>query len=102
MGETGGDPSLDIDDLSGYGPENINIDFPTDANYRIGVHAYTSLVTTETYATIKIFINGALAYEDSRLVSTGRDFWEVAEVQWANGAAIVFPVGNYDSGWSCP
>jgi hypothetical protein len=101
-GETDGDPSLDIDDLSGYGPENINIDAPVSGDYRIGVHAYSSLVDTETYATLKVFINGALAYEDSRLMASGRDFWEVSEVQWNNGAAIVFPVGNYSSNWSCP
>jgi hypothetical protein len=101
-GETDGDPSLDIDDLDGYGPENINIDVPVSGDYTIGVHAYSALVDTETYATLKVFINGALAYEDSRLMAAGRDFWEVSEVQWNNGAAIVFPVGNYATNWSCP
>ena len=100
-GVTGGDPTLDIDDLSGYGPENINVDFPVDGTYTIGVHAY-SFTIDPTYATVKVFINGALAYEDARELSAGRDFWEVSEVQWANGAATVFPVNSYSSSWSCP
>jgi hypothetical protein len=101
-GPTSGDPSLDIDDLSGYGPENVNIDVPVNGSYRVGVHAYSFTLTEEVFATLKIFINGALAFEDARLLAAGRDFWEVAEVQWNNGGAIVFPVGDYESSWSCP
>jgi hypothetical protein len=101
-GVTGGDPTLDIDDLSGYGPENINVDFPLDGTYTVGVHAYSFTLSEPTWATLKIFVNGALAYEDARELVAGRDFWEVSEVQWSNGAAIVFPVNTYSSSWSCP
>jgi len=101
-GETPGDPRLDIDDLSGYGPENINVDQPVDAVYRIGVHAYSFSVTTEVWATLKIYVNGALAYEDSREMSSGQSFWQVAEVDWFNGAATIYPVNQFQqSGWNC-
>src|SRR5690606_29907608 len=32
------DPSLDIDDVDGFGPENINIMTPAAGTYRVGVH----------------------------------------------------------------
>jgi hypothetical protein len=41
------DPHLDIDDLEGFGPENINIDVPPDGVYRVGVHAYSGLVSID-------------------------------------------------------
>jgi len=105
-GETGGDPSLDVDDLSGYGPENINIDYPADGTYRIAVHAYSSLITDDVWATLKIYINGALAYEDSKDMPNGTYVWEVAEVTWSNGAATIFPIDTYGpnqllSNWQC-
>jgi hypothetical protein len=101
-GETPGDPRLDIDDLSGYGPENINIDAPVNAVYRVGVHAYSPNVSGEVWATLKIYVNGALAFEDSRQMSTGQAFWQAAEVDWANGAATIYPVNQYQaSGWTC-
>lgn len=100
-GATSGDPSLDINDASGFGPENISVDVPTDGEYRIGVHAASAAFSTDVHATVKVFINGALAYEGSRMMAAGRDFWEVAEVAWSGGA-ITFPVGDYETNWSCP
>jgi len=102
-GVTPGDPTLDIDDLSGYGPENINVDEPTDAVYRIGVHAYDFTVSTDVWVTVKVYVNGALAYEDSREMSIGKSFWQVAEVDWFNGAATIYPVNLFqDTPWACP
>lgn len=34
------DPRLDLDDVEGYGPENINVRRPDADTYRIGVHYY--------------------------------------------------------------
>jgi hypothetical protein len=96
-----GDPVLDIDDLSGYGPENINVDNPVDGDYTVGVHFY-SFSGPSNFATIKVFANGALRAEYTRQLNTGRDFWEVARVQWSNGAAIVIPIDTYQTSWSCP
>jgi hypothetical protein len=101
-GASAGDPRQDINDLSGYGPENINVDAPVDAIYRIGVHAYSFSVTTEVWATIKVYVNGALAYEDAREMSSGNAFWQPAEVEWSNGAATIYPVGLFqESEWAC-
>jgi hypothetical protein len=96
-----GDPVLDIDDLSGYGPENVNVDSPVDADYTVGVHFY-SFSGPSNFATVKVFVNGALRAEYTRQMTTGRDFWDVSRVQWANGAAIVIPTDTYQTSWSCP
>ncbi len=94
-----GDPTLDVDDLSGYGPENINIDIPVNGTYRVGVHFFSG--STQTYVTAKIFLNGALRAEYTRQFTADDDFWEVADVQWNNGTAIVLPVDGFQSDWSC-
>lgn len=94
-----GDPSLDVDDLSGFGPENINIDIPVDGTYRIGIHFFSG--STDTFVTAKIFLNGALREEYTREFTEDDDFWAVADVQFANGAAVVIPVDTFETDWSC-
>lgn len=94
------DPSLDIDDINGAGPENINLDNPenTDvlgAPYVVGVHYYNSRdrVTGEDYgpswATVRIFIEGELAWdftgdgEPGEMEMQAEDhFWDVAQISW--------------------
>ncbi|MFZ9886754.1 MAG: choice-of-anchor D domain-containing protein [Myxococcota bacterium] len=98
-GRSAGDPNLDVDDLSGYGPENINVDTPGNGNYQVGVHYFSG--TTDTYATVKIYVNGGLAFEASRELVNDDDFWEVAEVQWQNGAAVVAPFNSFEEDWYC-
>jgi hypothetical protein len=99
-GRSAGDPSLDVDDLSGFGPENINVDLPVDDTYTTAVHFFSGSQSTAT--TVKIFVNGGLAYESTVDLQTDDDFWEVAQVQWSNGGAIVAPIDNYSNNWSCP
>jgi hypothetical protein len=99
-GFTSGDPALDVDDLSGYGPENINVDLPVDDTYTTAVHYFSG--SQATNSTVKIYVNGGLAFEQTRNTGADDDFWEVAQIQWANGGAIVVPVDSYDTNWSCP
>lgn len=99
-GRTAGDPALDVDDLSGYGPENINVDLPVDDTYTTAVHYFSG--SQSTFSTVKIYVNGGLAYESSRETASDDDFWEVAQIQWMNGGAIVVPIDNYQNNWSCP
>jgi hypothetical protein len=65
------------------------------------VHAYSANVSEPVIATVKIFINGGLAYEDAREMPNGNDFWEAAEVEWSGGAAIIYPVNEYEADWAC-
>ena len=83
---TDDDPSLDIDDTDGFGPENINIDEPAFGTYRVGVHAFarSGSVTVNVYC-------GGRAEPDAtfgpRDVSSNR-FWRVADVELGRGCTI--------------
>lgn len=99
-GRSAGDPNLDVDDLSGYGPENINVDAPVNGTYTAAVRFFSG--SASTYATVKIYVNGGLAHESGRQLTSDDDFWEVAQIQWLNGGAVVAPVNTYQSNWTCP
>ena len=95
-GDPSDDPSLDIDDVNGAGPENINLDRPQDtdtlgAPYLVGVHYYASsdrLDGTDygaSFATVRVFIDGELAwdYEGAEKELRAADhFWDVAQITW--------------------
>ena len=49
------DPSLDIDDVNGFGPENINIATPAAGTYRVGVHSFRG----EGRVTVRIYCGGS-------------------------------------------
>lgn len=83
----GDDPSLDIDDYSGYGPENINIDEPADDTYYVKVHYFAENGDDATVATVRIYTYGALVGEFSQVMELD-DVWDVAEVRWPDGVAI--------------
>jgi hypothetical protein len=102
-GFTAGDPKLDIDDLNGFGPENINIDTPVNGSYVIGVHAYSgnpNPTFTPTDVTVKIFVGGALAEEIYGHLQSKNDFWEVARVD-VNGTTNVVPIDQMSSNFTC-
>ena len=86
-------PSLDIDDTDGRGPENIQMDNPTDCQwYGVGVHYYQQKFGT-AYATIRIYINEDLVFEKlSTPLEQGDQFWDVARIHWPTGR--VYGVGE--------
>jgi len=75
--------SLDIDNTSGFGPENINIPVPHDGTYRIGIHAWRSFANR---VTVNIYCGGATTTPTqtfgpiSMRNGTNREFWRVADV----------------------
>ena len=90
------DPRLDIDDVEGYGPENINLDVPvTGATYRVGIHYYADDGVGASTATVRIYCGDIAvtpAYMTSRTLANGggitsdaNDFWRVADVRWNGG-----------------
>ncbi len=89
---TEGNPRLDIDDTSGLGPENVNVDAPIWGHYRIYVHYY-GLVDPEnvpTRATVRVYLDGIQKAEYRRTLERN-DLWRVAEIDWLGdaGAEVV-------------
>ena len=91
----GGDnPSLDLDDIPGTGPENINIVDPAlspyDGWYQVFVHDYP--MTVDNYdpndVTVNIYLNGALA-ETYNFSMSGEDTdYYVAKIEWPSGQIV--------------
>lgn len=97
------DPRLDLDDVEGGGPENINIRTPRDGTYRIGVHAYEDEGFGRSTVSLRVFCAGRMAAELGPTVleptgSSGEDptteFWEVADVTWRGADCEVRPLGD--------
>ena len=74
------DPRLDIDDVDGFGPENINIEEPADGTYRVGVHSFRG----SGRVTVRIYCGGSTTepratFGPTRLGQTDL-LWRVADV----------------------
>lgn len=86
-GATGDDdPHLDIDDVTGHGPENINVLRPSARYYRVGVHYYRNGGGPQA-ATLTVYCNGPTPVARlGPIALTGRDspdngdFWIAADV----------------------
>jgi uncharacterized protein YfaP (DUF2135 family) len=91
----GANPSLDIDDTNGLGPENINIDTPEPGTYRIYVHYfddYNTGASVPTRNTVRVYLNGLQAAEYRRVLSTDKAIWAVADIIWqADDTGIIAP-----------
>lgn len=101
-----GNPSLDIDDVNGAGPENINLDVPEDtsalgAQYRIGVDYYRAEnfggggTWGPSEVTVRIFLGGVQAGEWVQVMQATHHFWEVASIIWTAADRRVQVIGRY-------
>jgi hypothetical protein len=103
------DPSLDIDDINGAGPENANLNNPENTGplgspYLVGVQYYSShgrqtgTDFESSCAKLRIFIRGELAWEyepedgptepclaGEKLMEAEGHFWDVANIEWPSG-----------------
>lgn len=81
-------PTLDVDDLYGYGPENINIEAPATGRYKAAVHYYSDHGEGDTVAIIRLFLFGNL-HSEYHAELTNRDWWEVAIIDWPSREVTV-------------
>ena len=84
-------PRLDLDDVEGNGPENINIDIPeTGTVYTVGVHYYDDDGEGPATVVLRIYCNMELAREFEAVVLEGtsdtweNDFWTVADLVFSS------------------
>ena len=110
IGFSDDNPSLDIDDTNGAGPENINLDSPENTQtlggpYRVAVHYYRASVGpfggAETYGpsdvTLRIYLGGVLTREFTRRLDDTNDFWEVAGIFWTDNDRRVVEIDQVSS-----
>jgi len=105
----GDDPTLDLDDTDGWGPENINLAGPEGTDtapvaYSVGVHYWNDHEYGASWATVNVYLFGTLAVQLSKVEMQPRDMWYVGKINWPNqmaGAAGVPFTPCYQSGSAC-
>jgi hypothetical protein len=89
-GDTSDDPFLDVDDVDGRGPENINLNATPAGNYRVMVHYYTDNNQGPTTATVEVYVAGNLAGTFSRQLDCD-NLWTVGTVNWNGNGGTFSP-----------
>lgn len=109
QGDWADDPFLDVDDVDGYGPENVNIERGIDGKtYRVVLHywrdSHDTSGSSPSNATVKLYIQGNLiqTWGPKYLGSTG-DTWNVFEIDWPSQTIRTFndPLYSVPSSTSC-
>jgi hypothetical protein len=85
-------PYLDLDDIPGTGPENINITDPAlapyDGWYQVMVHDYSGSTEDnygDTDGTVNIYLNGVLVQTYTFTMSGDGAEYSVAKIHWPSG-----------------
>jgi hypothetical protein len=104
-------PRLDLDDVEGYGPENINIDEPVIGHeYLVGVHYYYSDDSGPATVYVRVYCAaaagecesgppvefGPVVLRDPGSGAVENEFWRVAAVTWNGFTCSVRSLANAD------
>jgi len=94
------DPFLDVDDVDGYGPENINLQTPAAGRYKLVIHYYADYYhggdqatpSVATDATVTVYNQGNLMGQWTQRLDRSDRTWDVAWVEYPAGT--VTPIGT--------
>ncbi|MGB6872898.1 MAG: FecR domain-containing protein [Dehalococcoidia bacterium] len=82
-------PSLDQDDLDGYGPENITLEQPYEQGiYQYKVHYWSDQGYGPSMATVTVWINDVKVAEYSKEMSND-EVWNCVSIEWPSGQVIL-------------
>ncbi len=85
-GDLDDNPQLDLDDIYGNGPENINLSSPEKGAYTVVVHDYpTSIVKEDNDATVNVYIDGVLQWSKTRPMTGEGEYVSFASIDWTTG-----------------
>lgn len=85
---TADDPSLALDNQSGYGPENINLANPGDGDYLVKVHYFDNNGGGTTVATVRVYLNGVEFDTYTHTFEHQNRVWDVGYVSWPDGVFV--------------
>jgi hypothetical protein len=92
--------TLDLDDRSGLGPENINVASPANGAYDVAVHYFDDGGDGSIVATVRVWTFGVLEDERSHRLERN-EVWEVGRVNWPAGTFGVVDTIGTASARSC-
>ena len=95
------DPFLDVDDVDGFGPENINIEDPAPGTYRVLIQYWDAHEGDPPTSTVTVLTFGqpVATYGPQRMTDPD-EVWEVVDIEWPGlgmqplGGVSVQPRGN--------
>ncbi|MFN7131862.1 MAG: PKD domain-containing protein [Myxococcales bacterium] len=87
IGDPSDDPSLDRDDLTGFGPEIIGYPNPANGKYRVMAHYYSDhgSKNPRTEVTIRVYQFGVVKSEMRKWLDKGGQKWVALTVEWPSG-----------------
>ena len=86
-GDTSDDPTLDLDDITGFGPENINVTSPEDGEYEVYVHYFEDNGGGATAVTVRVYLNKVLEYKETEVLEHNQ-LWHVGTITWPDALVV--------------
>lgn len=85
IGDSSDDPELDVDDVDGFGPENIYVD-PTDGGaYQVTIHYWSDHGHGVSNPWVELFIDGVRTQAFGPKQMSSGQVWNVCTIDWPSG-----------------
>ena len=84
------DPLFDQSETGETSPQTVSLPVPGEGSYRVGVHYgdWSDLELPKAVATVRVYIDGVLAFEQPNVQLLPGDLWDVCSVEWPSGLVV--------------